>query len=172
MLLLLLLLVSCLLSTTPLTSSLHSSFHMLDTPFPHSLLRLHHFDILPAINSSRISLFHLLFLTLVSSAAAAAAAVAAASSPVDLSLLSAEEREKRAKAIRKKLKAVEEVKEKQSAGQKLDAGQVSKTLLLCPDCFYPFHLFFLTHLLSALYPLLFPFITLLTRFQLTFLILI
>ena len=66
------------------------------------------------------------FRHLYAAASIASAAAAAASGPVDFSLLSVEEREKRAKAIRKKLKAVEEVKEKQSSGQKLDAGQVGQ----------------------------------------------
>lgn len=55
---------------------------------------------------------------------AAALAAAAIPSSVDISSMTAEEKEKRAKAIRKKLKAVEEVKDKQRSGTKLDAGQV------------------------------------------------
>ena len=45
--------------------------------------------------------------------------------PVDLTALSAEEKEKRIKAVKKKLKAVDEVKSKRDSGTKLDAGQVS-----------------------------------------------
>ena len=155
-------------------SPFNSSSHLpLALVFPYARYSLSSFPF--SITSLRYSsrnllfpdfFFHLLLLTLVSSTAAAAAA---ASGPVDLSLLSAEEREKRAKAIRKKLKAVEEVKEKQLAGQKLDAGQVSETLLLYPNCFHHSDTFFLSYLLSPLYPLPLPFITLLTRFQSTFL---
>ena len=44
------------------------------------------------------------------------------------------EKEKRAKAVRKKLKAVEEVKDKQKAGTKLDAGQVRTYHAVCTHC--------------------------------------
>ena len=50
---------------------------------------------------------------------------------VDISSLTGEEKEKRAKAVRKKLKAVEEVKDKQKAGTKLDAGQVRTYHAVC-----------------------------------------
>ena len=153
---------------SPITSSDHL---LLSVIFTHVLIPFYHY--ITSTFFSQLTLHGLLFCIFYStstvtlslhclhpllhfySAAAAAVAAVAASGPVDLSLLSAEEREKRAKAIRKKLKAVEEVKEKQSAGQKLDAGQVSKTLLLRPDCFHPFHLFFLSHLTSSLPPLIF-----------------
>ena len=72
-----------------------------------------------------------------------------------MSLLSVEEREKRAKAIRKKLKAVEEVKEKQSAGQKLDAGQVSMTRYIHP---YLPRLPFLYSLFPSFSPACLPFL--------------
>ena len=49
--------------------------------------------------------------------------------PVDLTALSAEEKEKRIKAVKKKLKAVDEVKSKRDSGTKLDAGQVSESSL-------------------------------------------
>ena len=42
----------------------------------------------------------------------------------EVSSLSGEEKEKKAKAIRKKLKSIEEVKDKRTAGTVLDAGQV------------------------------------------------
>ena len=53
---------------------------------------------------------------------------------VDISSLTGEEKEKRAKAVRKKLKAVEEVKDKQKAGTKLDAGQVRTYHAVCTHC--------------------------------------
>jgi hypothetical protein len=53
---------------------------------------------------------------------------------VDISSLTGEEKEKRAKALRKKLKAVEEVKDKQKAGTKLDAGQARNSPAVCMEC--------------------------------------
>ena len=57
--------------------------------------------------------------------AAAAALKPAAVSVTDIAELSLEEREKRIKAVKKKLKSIDEVKEKKAAGGKLDAGQVN-----------------------------------------------
>ena len=48
--------------------------------------------------------------------------------PLDLTSLSAEEKEKRIKAVKKKLKAVDEVKGKRDSGVKLDAGQVGESV--------------------------------------------
>ena len=47
-------------------------------------------------------------------------------SAAEVALLSAEEKDKRAKAVRKKLKQIEEIKEKKSAGAALNADQLGK----------------------------------------------
>lgn len=80
-------------------------------------------------------------------AAALAASALAAAAPisVDISALTGEEKEKRAKAVKKKLKAVEEVKDKQRGGLKLDAGQVDLSLSHCLYQLLPVHMYTLLY---------------------------
>ena len=47
-------------------------------------------------------------------------------SAAEVALLSAEEKDKRAKAVRKKLKQIEEIKEKKTAGAAVNADQLGK----------------------------------------------